>query len=335
MTQNHNAATTQKQYFAAIDLGSRNCRLLVSNKTDQGIENLEATSRFVCLGEKINKTNKLSFEAMERALNALELFQKKISHYHNVKTLAITTAATRKAQNSPEFLERIKQELGLDLQIISSEQEAIFATLGCAELVDPKYNHALIFDIGGGSTEVIFADVTNQNSPHLIDSISIPLGVVSLAEDLEHTTFKNYSQTVQHVLSLTQPFAKKHKIADLIAADKIQLIGTSGTITTVSALHQNLRFYDREKVDGSILTFEDIEKTIKHVQLMSPDERLLHPCIGQSRDDLILGGLAIFEGIYTTFPGLCVTVTDRGVRDGIVYALAYPERLDPRNNIAS
>ena len=152
-----------------------------------------------------------------------------------------------------------------------------------------------------------------------------------LAEDVNHATFKNYSQTVDRVLSYTVPFAQKHHIAELVLGDQVQLIGTSGTITTVSALHQNLKFYDREKVDGSILSFDDIEKTIKHVQLMNQDQRLIHPCIGQSRDDLILGGLAIFEGIYKAFPGLSVTVTDRGVRDGIVYALAYPERLDLQN----
>lgn len=335
MTQSHDLDTSQKHYFAAIDLGSRNCRLLVSKKTDQGIENLEATSRFVCLGEHLNKTHRLSFEAMDRALETLELFQKKIKRYQNVTTLAVTTAATRNAKNSAEFLLRIKEELDVDLQVISTEQEALFATLGCAELVDPQYNRAVIFDIGGGSTEVIFADVTDPESPRLIDSISIPLGVVSLAEDLNHATFKNYSQTVESVLSHTQPFAQKHNIAGLMAADQVQLIGTSGTITTVSALHQNLKFYDRDKVDGSVLRFEDIDKTIKHVQLMSTDERLMHPCIGQSRDDLILGGLAIFEGIYTAFPGLSVTVTDRGVRDGIVYALAYPERLDLKSEIPS
>ena len=328
MTQSHNLDTLQKKYFAAIDLGSRNCRLLVSKKTDQGIENLEATSRFVCLGERLNKTHHLSFEAMDRAVETLELFQKKIKRYQNVTTLAVTTAATRNAQNSATFLARVKGELGLDLQVISTEQEALFATLGCAELVESHYKRAVIFDIGGGSTEVIFADVTDSDCPRLIDSISIPIGVVPLAEDINHATFKNYSQTVERVLSYTVPFAAKHHIAELVSGDQVQLIGTSGTITTVSALHQNLKFYDREKVDGSILSFDDIDKTIKHVQLMSKDQRLVHPCIGQSRDDLILGGLAIFEGIYKAFPGLSVTVTDRGVRDGIVYALAYPERLD-------
>ncbi len=331
MTQSHNLDTTPNRYFAAIDLGSRNCRLLISKKTDTSIENIEATSRFVCLGEQLTKTNKLSDAAMERALETLGTFQRKISRYNNIQALSVTTAATRMAKNSAFFLRTIKQNLGIDLKVISSEEEALYATLGCAELVDKKYNNAVIFDIGGGSTEVILADFTTHNRPRIIDSISIPLGVVSLAEDLAHTTFKTYSKTVEKVLSYTQPFCEKHNIIDLIAKDLVQLIGTSGTITTVSALHQNLKFYDRDKVDGSILSFSDIESTIKHVQLMGQEERLLHPCIGQSRDDLILGGLAIFEGIYKAFPDLPVTVTDRGVRDGIVYALAYPERLAPQS----
>lgn len=340
MTQSHNLDTTPNHYFAAIDLGSRNCRLLISKKTiasaktvgETSLDNIEATSRFVCLGENLAKTNKLSDAAMERALETLEAFQKRISHYGNVQLLAVTTAATRMAKNSNAFLRQVKKKLNLDLKVISSEEEALYATLGCAELVDDKYNNAIIFDIGGGSTEVILADFTDHDTPHIIASISIPMGVVSLAEDQDHTTFKTYSKTVEDILSYTQPFCEKHGIMDLIAKDQVQLIGTSGTITTVSALHQNLKFYDRDKVDGSILSFADIESTIKHVQLMGQEERLLHPCIGHSRDDLILGGLAIFEGIYKAFPNLPVTVTDRGVRDGIVYALAYPERFEPQRH---
>lgn len=323
----HEAVVPEPAYFAAIDLGSRNCRLLVAKRSDKGLENLEATSRFVCLGENMHKTHKLSFQAMDRALETLTLFQKKIARYQNITTLAVTTAATRNATNSDAFLNRVFQEVGLSLNVISSEQEALFATLGCAELVQPGLDRALIFDIGGGSTEVIFANVKDPQRPRIIDSISIPLGVVPLAEEFIIPTAKGYARVVEQVLRQTLPFANKHGIHDLIAEEKVQLIGTSGTITTVSALHQNLRFYDRDKVDGSVLTFQDIHTTIKHVQLMTQEERLLHPCIGQSRDDLILGGLAIFEGIYGAFPGLPVTVTDRGVRDGIVYALAYPDRV--------
>ncbi|HBN23320.1 MAG TPA: exopolyphosphatase [Holosporales bacterium] len=340
MTQSHNLDTTSNDYFAAIDLGSRNCRLLISKRSttssngafETSLHNIEATSRFVCLGEHLTKTNKLSDAAMERALETLKAFQKRISHYDNVQMLAVTTAATRMAKNSNTFLRQIKKKLDLELKVISSEEEALYATLGCAELVNKKYKKAIIFDIGGGSTEVILADFTDHDTPHITTSISIPMGVVSLAEDQDHTTFKTYSKTVEDILSYTEPFCKEHGIIDLIAQDQVQLIGTSGTITTVSALHQNLKFYNRDKVDGSILSFADIESTIKHVQLMGKDERLFHPCIGQSRDDLILGGLAIFEGIYKAFPNLPVTVTDRGVRDGIVYALAYPERFEPQRH---
>lgn len=327
MTEDTETNTSENHYFAAIDLGSRNCRLLVAKKTVKNLENIEATSRFVCLAEQMTKTKKLSNTAMERALTTLATFQKKIARYKNVTTLAITTAATRNAENGSYFIKQVQQELGLNIHVISTGQEAIFATLGCAALVKKSYKKAIIFDIGGGSTEVIFADFTDHKSPRIIDSISIPLGVVSLAEASSNKTFQAYSQTVEKVLSHTQPFCEKHKIQDLIDQDLIQLIGTSGTITTVSALHQNLKFYNRDKVDGSTLTPDEIDKTIKHVQLMGQDERLLHPCIGHSRDDLILGGLAIFEGIYRAFPDLPVTVTDRGVRDGMVYALAYPERL--------
>jgi len=318
-------------YFAAIDLGSRNCRLLLAKKTEGGIEILEATSRFVCLAEQITRTNKLSFEAMERAVEALASFQKKLKHYPNMTTLAVTTAASRIAENSELFLARVKEELNLDLHVISSKEEAHFATLGCAELMAPDKDFAIIFDIGGGSTEVIFADITTPGFPKPIDSISMNKGVVSIAEELVCFTFEKYSDTINSVHEKTLDFVDKHNIQRLIDEDKIQLIGTSGTTTTISALHQNLKFYDREKVDGSIMKPDDIERVIKHVQLMSTEERLLHPCIGQARDDLILGGLAIFEGIYKTFPNMSVMATDRGVRDGIIHALANPERFQNTN----
>lgn len=310
------------QYFAAIDLGSRNCRLLIAKKTLYGLENIEATSRFVCLAENITRTKKLSFEAMERAYESLEAFQKKIAQYPNITTLAVATAASRIAENSAAFLERVKDGLDLDLQIIASEEEAYFATLGCAPLISHKKKYALIFDIGGGSTEVIFADHSEPGFPKPIDSISMDLGVVSLAEELQQFTFQTYGAVVRDAATQTRQFVERNHIQDHVDSESIQVIGTSGTITTISALHQNLKFYEREKVDGSVLSAEDIERVIKHVQLMDKEERLLHPCIGQSRDDLILGGLAIFEGIYSAFLGLPVMATDRGVRDGIVYALA-------------
>ncbi len=318
-------------YFAAIDLGSRNCRLLLVKKTECGTETLEATSRFVCLAENITRTKKLSFEAMERAIDALASFQKKIKHYPNLTTLAVTTAASRIAENSQLFRTRVKEELALDLHVISSKEEAYFATLGCAELMDSNKKFALIFDIGGGSTEVIFADTTIPGFPKPIDSISMEKGVVSLAEDLEYFTFKKYSDTINSVHKQTLDFIDKHNIQQLIDEDKIQLIGTSGTTTTISALHQNLKFYDRTKIDGSIMTPDNIDRVIKQIQLMSTEERLLHPCIGQSRDDLILGGLAIFEGIYKTFPNMNVMATDRGVRDGIVHALSNPDHFQKTN----
>ncbi len=315
------------KFYAAIDLGSRNCRLLLSKSKDGVIENLEAMSNFVCLAENLSTTNKLSFEAMERAYDSLAGFKKKIHQYPNVTILAVTTAASRLAENSDLFLKRVRENIGIDMKIISSQEEAHFAALGCTELLDRQKDFALIFDIGGGSTEVIFARIHDNGMPVPIDSISMPLGVVSLAEKLQTFTFKTYNETVAHAYNMTADFLGQHDVLSSIPEDKLQIIGTSGTTTTISALDQNLKFYDRDKVDGAQLQPENIDRVIKHVQLMGREERLLHPCIGQSRDDLILGGLAIFEGIYKALPDLPVTVTDRGVRDGIIYALANHDRF--------
>lgn len=313
------------QYFAAIDLGSRNCRLLVSKYQNGVIENLEAVSKFVCLAQNLSKTKRLSFESMERAYDALVGFKKRLRHYPNITTLAITTAASRVAENTHFFLARVKEEVGMDMHIISSQDEAHFAALGCTELIDSSKKYALIFDIGGGSTEVIFARIHESGMPVPLHTLSMPLGVVSLAEDLETFTYTKYNDIVRNACSLTASFLDELDFFYDLPEEDLQIIGTSGTITTISALDQNLKHYDRDRVDGAVLHPENIESVIKYVQLMDQDQRLIHPCIGQSRDDLILGGLAIFEGIYKALPNLPVTVTDRGVRDGIVYALAHHE----------
>jgi exopolyphosphatase/guanosine-5'-triphosphate,3'-diphosphate pyrophosphatase len=312
----------EKKYFAAIDLGSRNCRLLVAKEEQGRLETLEAFSRFVCLGEGVSRTQKLSKKSMDRAIVALHHCVKKMAPYTPLKSLAVTTAATRQAQNSQQFLSRVTREVGVDLQIITPEEEAFYAVLGCQELVHAHTDYAIIFDIGGGSTELILADFRTKESPQVLDVASIPLGVVNLSEGEDPLTFKHYSATVNKVLKWSCQFSEKNNLPDLMETARVQFVGTSGTTTTVAALHQNLRFYDRSKIDGSELTYENLENVIKYVQLLSPEERLMHPCIGQAQDDLILGGLSVFEGIYKMCPSLTLTVTDRGLRDGIVYALA-------------
>lgn len=311
-----------KQIFGAIDLGSRNCRLLVSQKNfDQPAEHIDSVSRVVCLGEGVSRTGRLSKQAMDRAVDALSYCVKRMKQHNPDRFRIVSTEACRRAQNQAQFVKRVQREVGIDLEVISFEEEALFTLYGCSEMIAPNTDYALIFDIGGGSTEIIWAKIALGQKPQLIDCVSIPHGVVSLAESFRTNVLKNYQEVCEETYQIAKAFSEKNDIDHCALEKKVQFIGTSGTTTTIAAVHLNLRFYDRDKIDGISLTFKEAESVIKYIQLLSSEERLIHPCIGSSKDDLILGGLAIFDGIYRAWPQLSMTVTDRGVRDGIIYDL--------------
>jgi exopolyphosphatase/guanosine-5'-triphosphate,3'-diphosphate pyrophosphatase len=320
------------RYYGAIDLGSQNCRLIIAERQNGKLASVETFSRFVCLGEGVARTQKLSKRAMERALPVLTTCAKKLHSYPNTVYFAVATAAARNAVNALHFIKRVEREIGISLHIITSQQEALFAALGSLPLIHPSTKQALIFDIGGGSTELMLLNLDIPDTPQLVDAISMPYGVVSLAEVMQQasltaTSFRAYAQTVAEIQALAENFAIKN---NLLSPDlkTVQLVGTSGTTTTVAALHYNLRFYDRTKIEGTQLSFDNLKSVIHFVHSMQLEERLRHPCIGQAKNDLILGGLAIFEGIFSVWPSLPLTVTDRGVRDGIVYALANYETYE-------
>lgn len=311
-----------KHIFGAIDLGSRNCRLLVSQRnSDKSLINVDSVSRVVCLGEGISRTGRLSKQAMDRAVEALSYCVKRMKQHAPEDFRIVSTEACRRAQNQAQFLKRVQREIGIDLEVISFEEEALFTLYGCSEMVETKTDYVLIFDIGGGSTEIIWAKVSAGQKPELIDCVSIPHGVVSLAESFRTDVLRNYQEICEETHTIAKVFSIKNDIDQIALEKNVQFIGTSGTTTTIAAVHLNLRFYDRSKIDGISLTFKEVESVIKYIQLLSSEERLIHPCIGSSKDDLILGGLAIFDGIYRTWQQLSMTVTDRGVRDGIIYDL--------------
>jgi exopolyphosphatase/guanosine-5'-triphosphate,3'-diphosphate pyrophosphatase len=306
------------KYFGAIDLGSRNCRLLIAANNGSNLQTIATVSKMVGLGEGVARTSRLSKKAMDRAVAALSHCMKKVSQYDPIIFDAVATEACRKAVNQSLFLKRIKRELGIDVRVISYEEEARYVLLGCRQWIHPETKYALIFDIGGGSTELLWASLEHGLPGKLLDCVSIPYGVVSLSEAFKEDLGGKYSETCIAVEEIAQDFCNANNILEIAETSKVQMIGTSGTTTTVAAMRQNLRFYDRQKVEGTTLTFDDVQDVIKQLQLMRPEERLLHQCLGSNKDDLVLGGIAILDGIYRACPDLLLTVTDRGVRDGIV-----------------
>jgi exopolyphosphatase/guanosine-5'-triphosphate,3'-diphosphate pyrophosphatase len=320
-------ACAPHEYYAAIDLGSNSCRLLITKATEQGLRHVESFSRVIRLSEGLGQSGRISEAAMARALTTLQQSVKRLNNYGAVKLRCIATEVCRKASNTPDLIEQIKQHTGLVFTVISEEEEARLTAQGVAGLLDYKVPYAVVFDVGGGSTEVVLLKLNPAEPPIIVDWMSLPVGVVSIAEGQNPESARNYIRVADMIRQKLESFGERHHMRELIEQDKVQLIGSSGTATTAAALHLGLRFYDREKVDGFILTFEQVENVIKTLQMMTLEERAMHPCIGPERCDLVLGGMAIFEGLSSAWPIGSVCVADRGVRDGLVQTLYEDDLL--------
>lgn len=310
-------------YMAALDLGTNTCRLLIATKTPEGPQVIDSFVRVIRLGDELATKGHISSEAMGRAVAALTACSKKLEHYPLTHKRYITTAICRQASNSATFLDLIRRKTGLELEVISSAEEARLAILGCADLLDTSTRYAIAFDIGGGSTEVMWLELFPHKSPELIEWTSLPLGVVTVAERLRQASSPlNFLQSIRkEVANKLKAFCDKAYIYPQLQKNNVQLIGTSGTVTTLAALHMNLERYDRTRVNGLHLPQETVKKTIASLYAMTPEQQLLHPCIGPTRVELVMGGVAIFEGIYDVFPIDPVRVADRGVREGILLDL--------------
>lgn len=312
-----------QDYIAALDLGTNTCRLLIAAKTPNGPQVVNSFVRVVRLGEELATKGHISNSAMARALAALTICANRLKDYPLTRGRYVTTAACREASNRDDFLDLIHLKTGLKLEVISTAEEARLAIIGCADLLDTSTRYAIAFDIGGGSTEVMWMELFPDKLPEIIQWTSLPLGVVTVAETLrnEASPIAFFQKIRRAVAKEMKIFCDKAYIYPQLRKNNIQLIGTSGTVTTLAALHMNLERYDRTQVNGLHLTPETIKRTVSSLYAMTPERQLLHPCIGPMRADLVMGGVAIFEGIYDVFPINPVRVADRGVREGILLDL--------------
>lgn len=321
--------------YGALDLGTNNCRLLLARPQRRGFRVIDSFSRIIRLGEGLGANNRLSDEAMDRTIDALKVCSEKMAYRGVHRSRLIATEACRRAENGAEFIHRVHAETGLKLEIIEQKTEAKLAVAGCAALLDERSNYALVFDIGGGSSELILVEISpsddanhehkTENSPfhpsyRIVDWTSLPIGVVTLSEKFggKDVTHDVMNKMVDYVDEFLAPFEQKHQIANKISKEKIHLLGTSGTVTTVAGIHLKLKQYDRRRIDGfwleSSLTIGVTDMLID----MEFEGRANHPCIGAERADLVLAGCAIFNAIYKRWPAERTRVADRGLREGIL-----------------
>lgn len=314
------------QLYGALDLGTNNCRLLLARPDASGFSVVDAFSRIVRLGEGASRSGRLSDEAMRRTISAIRVCANKLTWWQVGQARLVATEACRMAANGAEFVERITRETGLTLEIIDRENEAKLAVAGAAPLIDANSKHVLVFDIGGGSTELMWLDTSRPNY-EIIAWTSIPAGVVTLAEWFggKDVSANDFRLMREHVRPLLQKFSKKIMELNGVSAAADHLLGTSGTITTVCGVHLGLKRYDRSKVDGSWVNSQDIGEVNQRLLEMSFAERAASPCIGRERADLVLAGCAILEEIRCVWPAPRVRVADRGLREGILTELMTKE----------
>lgn len=321
------ASLEERPSFAAIDLGTNNCRLLIARPLSDGFEVIDAFSRIVRLGDGLGRHDRLSIPAMDRTIAALRVCAAKLDRHRPQAMRVVATEACRRARNGTQFLRRVRRETGLDIEVISAEEEARLALAGCAALLTRDRPHALLFDIGGGSTELIWLDVPPSGPPTMRGWISLPAGVVNLVdrEAAEATSPAGFKRMRDQILGLLGPFEAANGIMAEVAAGRVQMLGCSGTVTTLAGIHFGLPRYDRSRVDGSFLTREETRTVSARLLAMNDEERMEHPCIGRGRSDLVIAGCAILDAICTVWPVDRLRIADRGVREGILLGLMGAE----------
>ncbi|MFV2033637.1 MAG: Ppx/GppA phosphatase family protein [Halocynthiibacter sp.] len=331
------------QLYAALDLGTNSCRMLVAQPKGNQFHVVDSFSKSVQLGTGLESTGQLSRNSVNRTIQALRICQRKLRQHNVVRMRLVATEACRRAGNAREFIHQVRRETGLTLEIIEPEEEARLAVVSCAPLVSHKTSQLLVVDIGGGSTELVWIDLSNV-PPHerpraimrlhsgfhsdatpfpkarVVDWISVPLGVATLREQFDDVKddaarYALMSWHFEENLSKFAPYQGTH------AREGFQIIGTSGTVTTVAASHLGLRRYDRDKVDGLRMTSDQIGAVIQGYLQLGPEGRRRDPRIGKDRATLIMSGSAILQALMRIWPTDRLSVADRGLREGLLYAL--------------
>jgi exopolyphosphatase / guanosine-5'-triphosphate,3'-diphosphate pyrophosphatase len=331
------------ELYAALDLGTNSCRMLIAQPKGNQFHVVDSFSKSVQLGEGLETSGRLSRAAMQRTVQALRVCERKLRQHRVKRMRLVATEACRRASNAAEFIAHVRRETALPLEIIAPEEEARLAVISCAPLVSTRTEQLLVVDIGGGSTELVWIDLTRVpwverpraimrlrtgfvagESPfpaaRVVDWISVPLGVATLREQFrdvkdDAAQFALMSWHFEECLATFAPSAAEQ------ARDGFQIIGTSGTVTTVAASHLGLRRYDRGKVDGLRMTSDQIDRVIRDYLDLGPEGRRTDPRIGRDRHTLIMSGAAILQALLRLWPTDRLSVADRGLREGLLYAL--------------
>jgi len=309
--------------YAAVDLGTNNCRMLAARPNDSGLRVVDSFSRIVRLGEGVWSSGHLEQDAMDRTLAALRICAVKIRRLGVRRCRNVATEACRRALNTAAFLKRVEADTGLVFESISPEEEARLTVAGCIPLLDTGMANALMFDIGGGSSEITWIDLADAVAPRILGTLSIPIGVMTVAETYgtDVLSGRHAAELTARIDAALAEFDRIHEIGRAIARGFVQMVGTSGTVTTLGGVHLGLKRYDRSKVDGIDLPFEAINVLVRRLSTLSVPERAGIPCIGWQRADLMVAGCTLLGAICRRWPVGRLRVADRGLREGMLLEL--------------
>jgi exopolyphosphatase/guanosine-5'-triphosphate,3'-diphosphate pyrophosphatase len=312
-----------KNNYAAIDLGTNNCRLLIAKTHCKTFKVIDSFSRIVRLGEGLSNGYQINENAIERTLEALRVCKRKMNTKGIFKARAVSTEACRQASNTEQFYKKVILETGIDFETLSPEQEAQLTLDGCTQLLEKGILQAIVFDIGGGSTEIMWVKIINSEKAIITAMLSLPIGVVTLSEQYVNCTIEMdlYEEIIAQVDQKLAPFDQEYGISQYLSRNEVQMLGTSGTITTLGGIYLNLPRYDRSKVDGLDMRLDTISAISLRLVKMKHAERVKNGCIGEDRADLIVMGCAILESICRRWPLASIRIADRGIREGLLKRL--------------
>jgi exopolyphosphatase/guanosine-5'-triphosphate,3'-diphosphate pyrophosphatase len=312
----------QRDIYGALDLGTNNCRLLIARPEEGGFVVLDAFSRIVRLGEGLSTSGKLTQGAMDRAVEALGVCADKLRRRHVTLARSVATEACRRAANGRHFAERVRRETGIALEIIAPQEEARLAVLGCHKLLEPGDGPALIFDIGGGSTELVLVE-QGETAPRIRAWWSAPWGVVSLTESEGREAIEGKDRVLAYGRMRERVIRSFARFVEMLPEERnnVRLLGTSGTVTTLASVHLALPSYDRRMVDGLHVPVGDMRRISTMIAEMDFGQRSGLPCIGTERADMVVAGCAILEAILDIWPAETLGIADRGIREGILRSL--------------
>jgi exopolyphosphatase/guanosine-5'-triphosphate,3'-diphosphate pyrophosphatase len=315
--------------YGAVDLGTHNCRMLIARiEDDRRLRVIGSFSRAVRLGEGVAVNGRLAEPAIARALGALAVCARRMRNAGVRRSRGIATEACRRADNGPAFLKRVEAETGIALEPVTPAEEAQLTLAGCVQHLDPRYPRVLLFDIGGGSTEITWIEQALGRPPHTVGLLSLPHGVVTFAERFggDRIAADGYAEMARTIDAALAGFDAEHAIARNVADGRVQMLGTSGTVTTLAAVHLGLKRYDRKRVDGLDIGFDDIAAVSAELAVSDWSGRAANPCIGPVRADLVVAGCAILEAVCRRWPVGRLRIADRGIREGLLLAMVAAER---------